>query len=223
MTNTKRRKITLAHFFRWREYSGFLLELPKSFSLSESELKEVLDKLNTAFRANQKHCIGDICVRAEIEKKIGKYNNKIYEYEADKYTIINGADLVWVVVFLGFYFGQRRFGAAELFFEVWRNMLRISIILPTQKDDEVLLEKFMRHIDYPNFIGMRLGEYAHSLGISDKITNPLNLMESWFDSAFGDEWEFSCDDGDDDGNDDSFRRFAEFVYANVVFEVVENM
>lgn len=209
MTNTKRRQITLAQFFRWREYSGFLLELPKPFGLSESKLKEVLDELNTAFRANQKHCIGDIEAIATLENR------------ADKYTIINGADLVWVVVFLGFYFGQRRFGAAELFFEVWRNMLWISIILPTQKDDEILLEKFMKHINYPNFIGMRLGKYAHSLGISDKITNPLNAMESWFDSAFGDEWEFSCDDGY--GDDDSFRRFAEFVYANVVFEVVENV
>ncbi len=219
MTNTKRRKITLAQFFRWREYSTFLLELPKPFGLSESELKEVLYKLNTAFRANQKYCIGAICVRAEIEKRISKYKDEIHEYEADKYTITNGVDLVWVVVFLGFYFGQRRFGAAELF-EAWRHLLRISIILPTQKDDEILLKKFMQHIDYPNFIGMRLCKYAHSLGISHKITSPLNTMESLFCDIFGDEWEYSgCGDDDDD---DSFRRFAEFMYANVSFEVVEN-
>ncbi len=198
MTNTKRRKITLAQFFLWREYSSFLLELPKPFGLSESELREVLDKLNTAFRANQKHCIGDIEVMATLENR------------ADKYTITNGADLVWVVVFLDFYFGQRRFGRGEL----WRFMLGIHILLPTQKDDEMLLKKFMQHINYPNFIGMRLGKYAHSLGISDKITSPLNAVESWFDSAFGDEWEFRCSD------DDSFRRFAEFIYANVSFEVV---
>ena len=203
MTNIKRRKITLAQFFRWREYSSFLLELPKPFGLSESALREVLDKLNTAFMANQKHCIGDIEVMATLENR------------ADKYTIANGADLVWVVAFLGFYFGQRRFGAAELFFEVWRFMLEIHILLPTQKDDEMLLKKFMQHINYPNFIGMRLGKYAHSLGISDKITSPLNAVESWFDSTFGDEWEFRCSD------DDSFRRFAEFIYANVSFEVVE--
>lgn len=219
MTNTKRRKITLAQFFRWREYSTFLLELPKPFGLSDGELKEVLYKLNTAFRANQKYCIGDICVRAEIEKRISKYKDEIHEYEADKYTITNGADLVWVVVFLGFYFGQRRFGADELF-EAWRHLLRIDILLPTQKDDEILLKKFMQHIDYPNFIGMRLCKYAYSLGISHKITSPLNAMESLFYDMFGDEWEYSgCGDDDDD---DSFRRFAEFMYANVSFEVVEN-
>lgn len=213
MNDIKRRKITLAQFFRWREYSTFLLELPKPFGLSESELREVLDKLNTAFRTNQKHYIGDIFVRTEIEKRIGKYKNEIYEYEAYKYTITNRADLVWVVVFLDFYFGQRRFGRGEL----RRFMLGIHILLPTQKDDEMLLKKIMQHINYPNFIGMRLGKYAHSLGISDKITSPLNAVELWFDDVFGDEWQFSCSE-----DDDLFRRFAEFICANVSFEVVEN-
>ena len=42
-----------------------------------------------------------------------------------------------------------------------------------------------------------------------------DLMESWFDDIFGDGWRFW--DGDD-----SFMRFAEFVYENVSFEVAEN-
>ena len=75
MTNIKRRKITLAQLCRWRQYISFWIELPKAFSLSESDFKEVLNKLNTAFRANQKHCIGDISVRATIEKKISQYDN----------------------------------------------------------------------------------------------------------------------------------------------------
>ena len=47
------------------------------------------------------------------------------------------------------------------------------------------------------------------------MTTPLNLMESWFDDIFGDNWRFW--DGDY-----SFMRFAEFVYENVSFEVAEN-
>lgn len=65
-----------------------------------------------------------------------------------------------------------------------------------------------------------MGKYAHSLDISDKITSPLNSMESWFDNTFGNKWEFS---GCSDDDDDLFMCFANFVYANMSSEVVEKV